>query len=89
MKFYISTCILKHVYNTGDCVVLHLLGLEAWTLSRLGAADVGCPLFRLRQRLEDSTVLGGPEREGHELNVTPELGLPVWALPPLAPSGLM
>lgn len=89
MKFHISTCILKHVYNTGDCVVLHLLGLEAWTLSRLGAADVGCPLSRLRQRLEDSTVLEGPEREGHELNVTPELGLPVWALPPLAPSGFM
>lgn len=55
----------------------------------LGAAVMGRPLSRLRQRLGDATVLGGQEREGQELNASPELGLPVWVLPNLAPSGFV
>ncbi len=50
---------------------------------------MGCPLSRLRQRLGDPTVLGGQEREGQELNASPELGLLVWGVPPLAPSGFV
>ncbi len=56
---------------------------EVLTLSRLGAAVVGCLLSRLRPRLGDSTVLGGHEREG------PELSLPVWGLSPPAPQALL
>lgn len=58
----------------------HLLGLEVWTLSELGAEVLG--LSRLRERLEDAAVLGGQDREGQELNVSPEPGLPVWVPPP-------
>lgn len=62
------------------------MGPEARTPSRLAAADFGSLLSRLRRR---PGVLGGLEREGQELNVAPELGLPVWVLPPLAPSGFV
>lgn len=72
-----------------QCVDPHLEGLQVWTLSRLGAADMVCPLSRLRQRLGDPTVLGGQESEGQELDVIPELGLPVWVLPPLAAPGFV
>lgn len=41
--------------QTGDSDVLHLLGLDVWTLSRL--CDTDCPLSRLMDWVEDPSLL--------------------------------
>lgn len=69
---YSMKCIASLKTLISECV-----HLEAWTPSRLRAAVVGGPLSRLRQTLGDPAVLGGQEREGQELDVIPEPGLPV------------
>lgn len=68
---------------------MYPLGLEAGTFSGLGPASMGCALSRLIQAMDDPMVLGGLEREDRELNVTPELGLPLWVRPSVATCGVI